>query len=32
VKLYYQMSGWDEQGKPLPAKLIELNLEFLLAC
>jgi aldehyde:ferredoxin oxidoreductase len=30
VKLYYQMSGWDEQGKPLPGKLIELNLEFLL--
>jgi aldehyde:ferredoxin oxidoreductase len=30
VKLYYQMSGWDEAGKPLPAKLIELNLEYLL--
>lgn len=30
VKLYYQMSGWDEAGRPLPAKLIELNLEYLL--
>ena len=30
VKLYYQMSGWNEQGMPLPAKLIELNLEYLM--
>lgn len=27
--LYYQMAGWDENGHPTPAKLAELNLEWL---
>jgi aldehyde:ferredoxin oxidoreductase len=30
LQLYYQMSGWDEAGRPLPAKLVELNLEYLM--
>jgi len=30
LKLYYEMSGWDEQGVPRRGKLIELNLEYLL--
>ena len=29
IKLYYQLSGWDEEGRPTPAKLIDLNLEWL---
>jgi len=29
VKLYYEMSGWDESGKPTRAKLIDLNLGWL---
>lgn len=29
VKLYYQMRGWDEEGKPLPAKLYWLDLGWL---
>jgi aldehyde:ferredoxin oxidoreductase len=27
-KLYYQMLGWDEQGKPTKAKLAELGIEW----
>lgn len=27
--LFYQMSGWDEEGKPTEAKLAELGLEWL---
>jgi len=30
IQLYYEMSGWDEQGKPRRGKLVELNLEYLL--
>lgn len=30
VQLYYQMRGWNEQGKPLPAKLFMLDLEWLI--
>ena len=29
IKLYYQMMGWDEQGKPCKAKLIDLGLGWL---
>ncbi len=29
-QLYYQMAGWDEEGKPLPGKLAELGLEWAL--
>ena len=28
-KLYYEMMGWDEDGKPTRAKLWDLNLEWL---
>ncbi|MBI2940271.1 MAG: aldehyde ferredoxin oxidoreductase family protein [Chloroflexi bacterium] len=28
ITLYYQMMGWDEQGRPTPAKLAELDLEW----
>jgi len=30
INLYYEMSGWDEQGTPRRGKLVELNLEYLL--
>ncbi len=30
VKLYYEMMGWDENGRPLPAKLHDLNLGWLI--
>lgn len=30
LKLYYEMSGWDKEGKPLKAKLLELELDWLL--
>jgi aldehyde:ferredoxin oxidoreductase len=26
IKLYYQMMGWDHEGRPTPAKLVELSL------
>ena len=29
IKLYYEMMGWDENGRPLPAKLNDLNLGWL---
>jgi aldehyde:ferredoxin oxidoreductase len=29
INLYYEMSGWDEQGRPKTAKLAELNLSWL---
>lgn len=29
VRLYYQMRGWDDEGKPLPAKLFWLDLGWL---
>lgn len=28
IELYYEMSGWDTNGKPLKGKLIELGLEW----
>lgn len=28
VRLYYQMMGWDEQGRPLPATLVDHHLEW----
>lgn len=30
VRLYYEVSGWDKNGKPTRGKLVELNLEWLL--
>ncbi len=30
IDLYYELSGWDKDGKPTRAKLIELNLGWLL--
>ena len=29
VRMYYEMMGWDDQGRPLPAKLIDLDLDWL---
>lgn len=29
IKLYYEMMGWDEKGRPLEAKLFDLNLGWL---
>ena len=29
IRLYYEMMGWDKNGRPLPAKLYDLNLEWL---
>lgn len=29
IRLYYEMSGWDEAGRPKRAKLIDLDLEWL---
>ncbi|RJQ55453.1 MAG: aldehyde ferredoxin oxidoreductase [Desulfobacteraceae bacterium] len=29
IRLYYEMSGWDEAGRPRRAKLIDLGLEWL---
>ncbi len=29
IDLYYEMSGWDSQGRPIRGKLVELNLEWL---
>jgi len=30
IDLYYELSGWDRDGKPLNGKLIDLNLEWLM--
>jgi aldehyde:ferredoxin oxidoreductase len=30
IDLFYEMSGWDEKGRPMRGKLIELNLEWLI--
>jgi aldehyde:ferredoxin oxidoreductase len=30
VEQYYEISGWDKDGKPTPGKLIDLNLEWLI--
>ena len=30
VKLYYELSGWDPQGRPTHGKLVELGLYWLL--
>jgi aldehyde:ferredoxin oxidoreductase len=30
IRLYYEVSGWDPNGKPTRGKLVELNLEWLL--
>ena len=30
VQLYYEMSGWDAQGRPTRGKLVELGLYWLL--
>ena len=29
IDLYYEMSGWDSQGRPTRGKLVELNLDWL---
>lgn len=31
IRLYYEMMGWDKKGRPLPAKLYDLNLDWLAA-
>ncbi|ADG90400.1 aldehyde ferredoxin oxidoreductase family protein [Thermosphaera aggregans] len=28
VKLFYEIAGWDEEGKPTPGKLYELGLDY----
>jgi aldehyde:ferredoxin oxidoreductase len=30
IRLYYEVSGWDQNGNPTRGKLVELNLEWLL--
>ncbi|MBT8333835.1 MAG: aldehyde ferredoxin oxidoreductase C-terminal domain-containing protein, partial [Deltaproteobacteria bacterium] len=30
VQLYYEMSGWDDQGRPTKGKLVELGLDWLI--
>ncbi|MEE4240224.1 MAG: aldehyde ferredoxin oxidoreductase family protein [Desulfopila sp.] len=30
IQLYYQMSGWDSQGRPTEGKLVELGLDWLM--
>ncbi len=30
IDLFYEMSGWDNKGRPLRGKLIELNLDWLI--
>jgi aldehyde:ferredoxin oxidoreductase len=30
IALYYEMSGWDNSGRPTNGKLTELNLEWLI--
>ena len=29
IELYYELSGWDQRGRPTFGKLVELNLEWL---
>ncbi|MFO8091425.1 MAG: aldehyde ferredoxin oxidoreductase family protein [Desulfatiglandaceae bacterium] len=29
IRLYYEISGWDEKGRPTPGKLVDLNLGWL---
>lgn len=29
IKLYYEMSGWDKEGRPTSGKLVELGLDWL---
>jgi aldehyde:ferredoxin oxidoreductase len=31
IELYYELSGWDKEGRPTRGKLVELNLEWLIA-
>jgi aldehyde:ferredoxin oxidoreductase len=31
VHLYYEVSGWDDQGKPTPGKLVDLGLDRLIS-
>jgi len=30
INLYYELSGWDKDGKPTPGKLVDLNLDWLI--
>jgi len=30
IELYYELSGWDKQGRPTRGKLVDLNLEWLI--
>jgi aldehyde:ferredoxin oxidoreductase len=30
IELYYEMSGWDKEGRPTRGKLVDLNLEWLM--
>jgi len=30
IDLYYELSGWDQEGKPTRGKLVDLNLEWLI--
>ena len=29
VELFYELSGWDQRGRPTLGKLVELNIEWL---
>jgi aldehyde:ferredoxin oxidoreductase len=29
IELYYEMSGWDREGRPTRGKLVELGLDWL---
>lgn len=31
VKLFYEIAGWDEEGRPTPGKLYELGLDYVVA-
>jgi aldehyde:ferredoxin oxidoreductase len=31
VQLYYQIKGWDAQGRPTPGKLVDLGLDWLIS-
>ena len=30
IELYYEMSGWDDKGRPTKGKLVELGLDWLI--
>ena len=30
INLYYEISGWDKEGKPTRGKLVDMNLEWLI--